>query len=170
MGLVAAKKGQMQDAATTASPLHAGNERAVSLAGPHLGGEDGLARRERRCPESEYIPALNHLLLRMAAIDADVVVAEAGASPLEPYNGAAAIAALREHSRCMVLCAADPYSVVGVMRAFDREPDVVCGLATSTEAGIELVEKLSGLPALDVLDPAARPRMKEILEKSLDLR
>lgn len=122
------------------------------------------------CPESEYIPALNYLLLRMAAIDADVVVAEAGASPLEPYNGAAAIAALRGHSRCMVLCAADPYAVVGVMRAFDREPDVVCGLATSTEAGIELVEKLSGLPALDVLDPAARPRMKEILEKTLDLR
>jgi hypothetical protein len=120
------------------------------------------------CPEDEYAEALDFMVHRMAAIDADVVVAEAGASPLEPYNGRAAYEGLLEHIRCMVLCAADPYSVVGVMQAFDREPDVVCGLATSTEAGIELVTKLSGLPALNILDSADRQEMKQILDTLLD--
>ncbi len=120
------------------------------------------------CSQQEYAAALDYLVRRMAAIEADVVVAEAGASPLEPYNGATACDTLAEHVRCMVLCAADPYSVVGVMQAFDREPDVVCGLATSTEAGIDLVKKLSGLPALNILDPADRQSMKDILDTLLD--
>jgi hypothetical protein len=48
-------------------------------------------------PAEEYRQALQHLLNRMMAINADVVVAEAGASPLEPYNGATAIAELKQN-------------------------------------------------------------------------
>jgi hypothetical protein len=38
-------------------------------------------------PEKEYRKILRLLLSRIAAADADVLVAEVGASPLEPYNG-----------------------------------------------------------------------------------
>lgn len=38
-------------------------------------------------PEKEYRKILRRLLSRIAAADADVLVAEVGASPLEPYNG-----------------------------------------------------------------------------------
>ena len=119
------------------------------------------------CPEERFDRALSGLLERMGEVDADVVVAEAGASPLEPYNGAAALRLLSEHVRCTLLCAADPYSVVGVTQAFKMEPDLVCGLATSTSAGVELVEILSGLRAIDVLDSASRDVLREILRQKL---
>lgn len=83
------------------------------------------------CPEDEYRTALRQLLARMAALDADVVVAEAGASPLEPYNGATAIAEIERNLRCTVLCASDPYGVVGVAAAFKTQPDLVAGAAWS---------------------------------------
>ena len=38
-------------------------------------------------PEKEYRKILRRLLSRIAAADANVLVAEVGASPLEPYNG-----------------------------------------------------------------------------------
>lgn len=119
------------------------------------------------CPEPEFIEALQPLLGRMAEVDAEVIVAEAGASPLEPYNGAAALRLLGDNVRFNVLCAADPYSVVGVTRAFDMQPDLVCGLATSTAAGIELVEQLTGLPAVDVLDGSSRAKIRSALDRAL---
>jgi acetylornithine deacetylase/succinyl-diaminopimelate desuccinylase-like protein len=103
-------------------------------------------------PEKEYRKILRRLLSRIAAADADVLVAEVGASPLEPYNGAAAIEEIGPNVRCTVLSASDPYAVTGVTSAFGNRPDLVTGLATSTSAGIELVEKLSGIKALNVLD------------------
>ena len=119
------------------------------------------------CPAGEYRPALRGLLSRIAAIEADVVVAEAGASPLEPYNATPAIEELGSNVRCVVLCAFDPYSVVGVVQAFGTRPDLVAGVATSTLAGIDLVEALTGLRALDLLDPASRPELKRILLECL---
>ncbi len=119
------------------------------------------------CPEDEYRTALRQLLTRMAGLDADVVVAEAGASPLEPYNGAVAIAEIEKNVRCMVLCASDPYGVVGVAAAFERQPDVVAGAAANTQAGIQLVEKLSGMTALDLLDKKSLPRLQAILKGAL---
>jgi hypothetical protein len=103
-------------------------------------------------PEKEYRKILRRLLSRIAAADAEVLVAEVGASPLEPYNGAAAIEEIGPNVRCTVLSASDPYAVTGVTSAFGTRPDLVTGLATSTSAGIELVEKLSGIKALNVLD------------------
>lgn len=120
------------------------------------------------CPEDEFVEALDGLLRRMGSVPADVVVAEAGASPLEPYNGAAVLRLLHGQVRCIFLCAADPYSVVGVQQAFALEPDIVCGLATSTSAGVELVEALSGLRAIDVLDPTSRTVLRQVLESKLE--
>ena len=59
-------------------------------------------------PERRYRAALRNLLSRMAAMEADALVAEVGASPLEPYNGAAAIEEIGANVRCTVLSASDP--------------------------------------------------------------
>jgi hypothetical protein len=119
------------------------------------------------CPPEEYRHALRQLLARMMTVEADVLVAEAGASPLEPYNGATAIAEIEANVCCMVLCASDPYGVVGVSTAFKRQPNLVAGAAANTEAGIQLVEKLSGMKALDLLDKRSLPELRALLKETL---
>ncbi|MBI3800199.1 MAG: DUF1611 domain-containing protein [Deltaproteobacteria bacterium] len=119
------------------------------------------------CPPDEYRQALRQLLARMLEVNADVVVAEAGASPLEPYNGATAIAEIERNVRCTVLCASDPYGVVGVATAFKKQPDLVAGAAANTAAGIQLVAKLSGMKALDLLDKQSLPKLRAILKETL---
>ena len=121
-------------------------------------------------PPNEYRKLLGNLLSRMAAVEADVLVAEVGASPLEPYNGATAIEELGDNIRCTILSASDPYAVSGVTKAFGNRPDLVTGLATSTQAGIELIEKLSGIEALNVLDQASHPKLGAILTETLGLQ
>ena len=118
-------------------------------------------------PEQRFEEAMRYMLSRIAAIGPDVVVAEAGASPMEPYNGAIAIKALNNQVVFVVLCASDPYSVVGVQTAFGLQPDVITGPATNTTAGIELVEKLTGLPALNLMDPASLPRLRALLAEKV---
>jgi hypothetical protein len=120
-------------------------------------------------PADEFRPRLHELLGRIAATKPDVVVAEAGASPLEPYNGDTVLDEIGERVKCTVLCASDPYSVAGVMQGFARKPDLVAGIATSTIAGVELCEKLAEIPALNLLDPATGPALDRILEKRLSL-
>lgn len=119
------------------------------------------------CPEQEYRQALRKLLSRMAAVKADVIVAEAGASPLEPYNGTTAVQEIDRNVRCTVLCASDPYAVVGVYQAFKRKPDIVAGGAANTEAGAKLVEKLTGFTTLNLMDKRSLPRLDEILKDGL---
>jgi len=92
----------------------------------------------------EYRSRLRDLLSLVAARRPDIVVAEAGASPLEPYNGEIVLEELGAHVRCTVLCASDPYAVSGVIAGFGYEPDVVAGIATNTTASVELVRKLTG--------------------------
>jgi hypothetical protein len=58
---------------------------------------------------------------------------------------------------------------VGVTTAFEQQPDLVAGAAANTEAGIQLVEKLSGLKALDLLDKQSLPQLREILKATLGL-
>ena len=118
-------------------------------------------------PAEEYRQALDRLLTMIAEAGADVVVAEAGASPLEPYNGATAIAEIESNVRCMVLCASDPYAVAGVISAFRRRPDLVAGAAANTEAGIALVEKLCDLKAIDLLDKSSLPELRALLKRAL---
>lgn len=118
-------------------------------------------------PADELEAALRIVCSKLAVHEPDVVVAEAGASPLEPYGGDVAVALLEPNVRVTVLCASDPYAVVGVITAFGREPDLVAGRATSTAAGIGLVEKLASLPALNLLDPASGPQLAAFLRERL---
>ena len=114
-----------------------------------------------------YEQALGALLSLIAGARPDVVVAEAGASPLEPYNGETAMRMLGERVACTVLCASDPYAIVGVMDAFGIEPALLSGRATSTEAAIDLIHKLVGIEALNLLDHRSHPRLAEILGERL---
>ena len=88
-------------------------------------------------PEAEYRAAIAPLLRHIASERPDFLVCEAGASPMEPYNGAAAIDMLGDNISCRILCASDPYAVVGVQKAFGLKPDLVTGPATNTKAAIE---------------------------------
>ncbi len=121
------------------------------------------------CPAEQYGPALRQLLGIIADHELDVLVAEAGASPLEPYNGETAIRELGESIRCTVLCASDPYAVVGVKTAFNLHPDFVAGPATATAAATALVRRLSGLYALDLTDRSNMSPLRRLLSERLGL-
>jgi hypothetical protein len=101
----------------------------------------------------EYRLRLRQLLCLVAARSPDIVVAEAGASPLEPYNGEIVLEELSDHVRCTVLCASDPYAVSGVIAGFGYEPDVVAGIATNTTASVELIRRLTGQKGFSFLVP-----------------
>lgn len=118
-------------------------------------------------PEDEFRTAMQYMLRRIAATHADVLVAEAGASPLEPYNGHAAIEALGGNVRCTILCASDPYAVLGVQTAFGIAPDLVTGPAANTKAGIELVRKLTGLTAYNLQRESSLPELLALLHDRL---
>jgi len=117
--------------------------------------------------EDEFRTAIRPLLHHIDSLKPDFLVAEAGASPLEPYNGAAAIEELNGKIRCTVLSASDPYAVLGVEKAFGLRPDLVTGPATSTSAAIDLVEKLSGIEGINVMDPDSLPALRSVLLKTL---
>ena len=97
----------------------------------------------------------------------DVVIAEAGASPLEPYSGDVLIDEIQNEVKFTVLCASDPYAVVGVTQGFGFQPDLVAGIATTTSAAVELVTKLSGIRALNLLDPATHEELCQMLRRKL---
>lgn len=118
-------------------------------------------------PEDEFRAAIRPLLHEISSARPDFLVVEAGASPLEPYNGAAAIAELADNIRCTVLCASDPYAVVGVQQAFGLTPDFVTGPATNTSAAVDLVLKLTGVRGASTMDPASLPAIRNILQQTL---
>jgi hypothetical protein len=64
--------------------------------------------------EDEYRDAIRPLLNHINDLGPELLVVEAGASPLEPYNGAALMEELGENIVCTILSASDPYAVVGV--------------------------------------------------------
>jgi hypothetical protein len=111
--------------------------------------------------------ALRRVFALLVAAEPDVIVAEAGASPLEPYNGDTAVRLLAERVRCTVLCASDPYAVVGVIDAFGTDPDLISGRATSNQAGVELVGRLTGKPALNVYGGRDEDALRELLARCL---
>lgn len=121
------------------------------------------------CHEDKFIKALTHLLSRMAMVDADVAVLEAGASPLEPYNGRLAVEMIEKNVRFTVACASDPYAIVGLASAFGRELDIVAGAAANTVAAIELVEALSGFKALNLMDRESQWELCSMLKDALGL-
>ncbi|HEY9607479.1 MAG TPA: hypothetical protein V6C85_38195 [Allocoleopsis sp.] len=121
------------------------------------------------CPPEQFRISLRQLLAMIAAEKPDAVVAEAGASPFEPYNGAVVLEELKEKICCTVLCASDPYAVVGVTQSFGLTPDLISGVATSTTAGVELVEKLTGVKALTLTERQSLPDLMCILKEKLKL-
>lgn len=122
------------------------------------------------CPKEVYLKKVDYLKNLISSVDADVAVIEIGASPLEPYNGDLAIEAIREYVKCIILCASDPYAVFGIMKAFNIKPDIVTGISTNTLGGRELVEKLCGVTALNLIDPKTTPSLKRILSKSFGFK
>lgn len=121
------------------------------------------------CPATVYNDKVTYLKNAIGHTNADVAVIEIGASPLEPYNGELAIEAIKEQVRCIILCASDPYAVYGIMKAYDFKPDIVTGIATNTLAGAQLVEKLCGVTALNIINPKTLTELRKILEKKLNI-
>lgn len=122
------------------------------------------------CDEDEYRDAVGGLLRRIGATGATVAVIEAGASPLEPYNGGTLVDMLDEHIAFTFLAASDPYAVVGIQEGWKRTFDLVTGPTANTKAGVQLVHRLAGLPALDVLDHATHSSVRQRLEKAVGAR
>lgn len=117
-------------------------------------------------PEVGFRDAIEPVLTHLAGYD--VVVAELGASPLEPYNGEVVAEMLEDHVAFTLLCASDPYAVVGLREAFGRSPDLVTGIATNTSAGVDLVEELTDCPALNLQREDAKQPLEEMLVEALD--
>lgn len=120
-------------------------------------------------PREKYRKKLIQLLSRIERVETDVAVIELGASPLEPYNGDIAFEELKSCVKCTVLCASDPYAVYGVMKSFRLIPDIVSGIATNTFAGAELIEKLCGVRALNLIDPKTSAELIHILGEKLQM-
>ena len=120
-------------------------------------------------PREKYRKKLIKLLSTINKVDADVAVIELGASPLEPYNGDIAFEELKGNIKCIILCASDPYAVFGVMKSFNLKPDIVSGISTNTFAGAELIEKLCGVKALNLIDPQTSAELESILNKKLNI-
>jgi len=122
------------------------------------------------CSEARYQEALDLMLSKIACCEADIVVAEAGASPLEPYNGSVVVDYLKDQTCFTVLCASDPYAALGVKAAFgDRlRADLVAGPAANTDAAIQLVRELTGLEALNLLDRRSNAKLISMLQKAVN--
>jgi len=119
-------------------------------------------------PEAEFRAAIRPLLTRIDRLHPDFLVAETGASPLEPYNVEAAMQELGDNIVGIMLAASDPYAVVGVEKAFGVKPDLVTGPAANTSAAVALVRKLSDLPAINVIDRGRLPEFAAFLSGLLD--
>ncbi len=120
------------------------------------------------CPPGKFKEALHIMMGQIANSQSDVAVIEIGASPLEPYNGDIAIAAVRDEVCCSILCASDPYSVYGIMKSFEFTPTVVTGPAVNTIAGAELVHKICGVPTLNLIEASNAKRVQEMLIQCLN--
>lgn len=118
-------------------------------------------------PPEDFRQSLRQLLSMIAAQSPDVVVAEAGASPFEPYNGAIVLETIAEQIQFTVLCASDPYAVIGVSQSFGLHPNIVSGIATNTTAGVDLVEKLTGVPALSLMTSESVEKLRGLLGEIL---
>jgi hypothetical protein len=118
------------------------------------------------CEKELYREKVHQILNRMAAARADVAIVEVGASPMEPYNGALAIEALKPNLKFSVMSASDPYAVYGLMKAYGMTPDLVTGVASNTLAGVALVEKLCGVRAINFLNPKNGSVLRDLIGRA----
>jgi len=124
------------------------------------------------CEESTYREAFDLMISKVAAHNADVLVAESGASPLEPYNGATVVRELSDKTLFTVLCASDPHAVLGVQTAFGPalRASIVSGPAANTSAAADLVRQLCGLDSINLLDRTNYPELSRRLMDALGLK
>lgn len=118
-------------------------------------------------PEIEFRESIRPLLSHIGSLKPDFLVAETGASPIEPYNVGPAMDELGDNIACILLAASDPYAVVGVEKAFGVKPDLVTGPAANTSAAVALVRRLADLPAINVIDRETMPEFAAFLERKL---
>ncbi len=116
-------------------------------------------------PPEDFRRAIGGVLSRMSSTGATVAVVEAGASPLEPYNGGTLADMLKDTVKLTILAASDPYAVVGIQAAWERPFDLVCGPTANTRAGVALVRRLSGLEAIDLMESSNHGALAELLEE-----
>ena len=123
------------------------------------------------CSEARYKDAFDLMISKVAASGAQVLVAESGASPLEPYNGKTVVKNLADRTCFTVLCASDPHAVLGVQTAFGPElkASIVSGPAANTSAAVDLVKQLSGLDSLNLLERRNYPELSRRLLEALDI-
>jgi hypothetical protein len=121
------------------------------------------------CLPEEYQTAMSRLLSLIVNEKPDIVVAEIGASPFEPYNGSIVLEKIKPQICLTVLCASDPYGVLGVTQNFHLTPDLISGIVTNTTAGVEFVEKLTGIQAICPTDDHAVEKLMPILREKLPL-
>jgi len=119
------------------------------------------------CPPEEFRLSIRILLSMIARENPDVVVVEAGASPFEPYNGSIVLEEIKDNICLTVLCVSDPYAVVGVIKGFGITPDLISGVATNTSAGLELINKLTGIPALSLINDENQNQLRQLLQEKL---
>ena len=120
-------------------------------------------------PPDEFEKQMGNLLSQISATDADILLAELGASPLEPYNGSVAMKLLENKIAMTVLSAFDPYAALGIERAFGMKPDLITGPAANTEAGLLLIEKLLGIKALNLVRRKALPDLQSMLSEYIQI-
>lgn len=130
-------------------------------------------------PREEFCEtALPVMLAMLSKLEAGCVVAELGASPLEPYNGLEVLKKLLSpksypQKLFTILCATDAYAAFGMCNALrseglNFEPNLVCGMAANNSAGIALVESLTGFPALNLeAGSNSIDTLRELLKKHI---
>jgi molybdopterin-guanine dinucleotide biosynthesis protein len=121
------------------------------------------------CDPEEYRENLRKLLSLVAEEKPDVVVAEVGASPFEPYNGSIVLEEIKEQINFTVMCASDPYAVLGVIESFRLQPDLISGIVSDTTAGVELVEKMTKIKTLTLSNPNSVRELVRLLRSKLNL-
>jgi predicted aspartyl protease len=130
-------------------------------------------------PAEEYREmALPRMLGMLAEQKPDCIVAEVGASPFEPYNGAEVLRELLgtgADNIYLMICANDAYGVLGLKQVLMSEGTNVqpnnilgvSGLAACNDAGVALVERVTGLRAFNMKDPDSVDNLRVLLEKRL---
>ena len=127
-------------------------------------------------PEEYRQHALPAILSLLAEQNPDCIVAEVGASPFEQYNGVEVLKHMLSNAYSsqvyLVICASDAYGVLGLREALVKEGLAkgilgVSGMAACNSAGAALVNRISGLQAFNMNDPASVADIRMILEKCL---
>lgn len=110
---------------------------------------------------------VDKMLLMLADEAVDIVVAEAGASPMEPYNGEVAMQHVAPHLRLTLLAASDLYAALGALDHLEMQPDVIVGRVASTAAGVQIIHEVTGLQAIDPLSEVSASELDELLDRTL---